>query len=700
MQKKTENSRLAAGLRVALPLMLLLLCEWFFFSKMYGTDRLFGNMGDGRLTMLIAEHWRHVLRGEAAFADLGIFWPAQNTLAYSDMLLGLGLLHALLRALGMSIYLAFKYAILLMHAVGTFSCYYLLKRVLRLGGGWALMGALAFSFSDSYVGCLEHPQMAALGFIPLFVIFLVRFFQQLEHRGRRAAYAALAILTIMLVLYTAWYVAFFTALFAVTFLVIGLCVMGLNGVGIRKTLGGFLRTVRFDLLAYAAFAAALAVPFALLEWPVMQASGGYNFLPIFNAYVPEIIDVIHVDDNNYMLGGWMQSLFQIPRSSIAEVNYGFSLVLLLSFFIMFFFIQRRKHRVRRDTRRMVLYLLCETVAIAVLIDILLMVRLGSNGVSLWYFVNRYFPGGKSIRAVGRLMLFLNLPMAVITACMGALLLQKEQKRVSFAISAGLAVLVVLFNLNARGTKSNWTAAAGAETVNRVAPPPADCEVFFLYNSNNDGSATFRQMDAYQIADALGIKTINGYSGQMPRAWNGIWEIDGMGYLPSVVRWVEENDLQHVYGYNQAENTWTEINDLPLDPCLDIGAKKIPWNAEGLWDLKPTAEYSWTKAKVEVTLKDAAITRDGLRVWAEAPWEHFRRQMPDIEPECRVMVNGQQIAVFNEETQIGDQILPVPPDESDTYTICIECNAYYCPAALGDSADTRELCMKLFYLGAP
>ena len=65
-----------------------------------------------------------------------------------------------------------------------------------------------------------------------------------------------------------------------------------------------------------------------------------------------------------------------------------------------------------------------------------------------------------------------------------------------------------------------------------------------------------------------------------------------------------------------------------------------------------------------------------------------------------MVNGQQIAVFNEETQIGDQILPVPPDESDTYTICIECNACYCPAALGDSADTRELCMKLFYLGAP
>ena len=71
MQNKTENSRLAAGLRVALPLMLLLLCEWFFFSKMYGTDRLFGDTGDGRLTMLIAEHWRHVLRERKPYTDPG-----------------------------------------------------------------------------------------------------------------------------------------------------------------------------------------------------------------------------------------------------------------------------------------------------------------------------------------------------------------------------------------------------------------------------------------------------------------------------------------------------------------------------------------------------------------------------------------------------------------------------------------------------
>ena len=44
-------------------IVLLCVCEWFFFRKMYGSALLFGDTGDGRLTMLITEHWYHVFRG-------------------------------------------------------------------------------------------------------------------------------------------------------------------------------------------------------------------------------------------------------------------------------------------------------------------------------------------------------------------------------------------------------------------------------------------------------------------------------------------------------------------------------------------------------------------------------------------------------------------------------------------------------------
>ena len=73
----------------------ILFCEYVFFRNMFGTGNLFGDRGDGRFTNLIAEHWYNFFRGKEAFGDLGIFFPHKNTLAYSDMLIGFGLLHSL-----------------------------------------------------------------------------------------------------------------------------------------------------------------------------------------------------------------------------------------------------------------------------------------------------------------------------------------------------------------------------------------------------------------------------------------------------------------------------------------------------------------------------------------------------------------------------------------------------------------------------
>ena len=190
-------------------IVLLCVCEWFFFRKMYGSALLFGDTGDGRLTMLITEHWYHVFQGRASVTELGIFYPAPNTLGYSDLLLGFGLIHSVFRLLGLDMYLAYKYTILFVHAVGTFTCWYLLKRVLKVKPVWAFFGTLAFSFSDSYVTSLNHAQLVAISLIPLFAIFVIRFFQFLPERKKRNLYAIAAIVVIELVLYTAWYIAFF-----------------------------------------------------------------------------------------------------------------------------------------------------------------------------------------------------------------------------------------------------------------------------------------------------------------------------------------------------------------------------------------------------------------------------------------------------------------------------------------------------------
>lgn len=67
---------------------ILILSEIFFFRNILFNNSLIGDRGDGRLTMLITEHWYRFLQGLEKINDLGIFYPAENTLACSDMFLG------------------------------------------------------------------------------------------------------------------------------------------------------------------------------------------------------------------------------------------------------------------------------------------------------------------------------------------------------------------------------------------------------------------------------------------------------------------------------------------------------------------------------------------------------------------------------------------------------------------------------------
>ena len=120
----------------AFAMLFLLAGELYFFRNIIGTGQLISDGSDGRLTMLIAEHWYNVFKGKASIMDMGMFYPAKNTLAYSDMLLGFGLIHSVLRVVGLDIFRAYKYTIMLVHLTGTVSSYYLLHRKLNLCAGW------------------------------------------------------------------------------------------------------------------------------------------------------------------------------------------------------------------------------------------------------------------------------------------------------------------------------------------------------------------------------------------------------------------------------------------------------------------------------------------------------------------------------------------------------------------------------------
>ena len=545
-------------------IVLLCVCEWFFFRKMYGSALLFGDTGDGRLTMLITEHWYHVFQGRASVTDLGIFYPAPNTLGYSDLLLGFGLIHSVFRLFGLDMYLAYKYTILFVHAVGTFSCWYLLKRVLGVKPVWAFFGTLAFSFSDSYITSLNHAQLAAISLIPLFAIFVIRFFQFLPERKKRNLYAIAAIVVIELVLYTAWYIAFFSALFAGICLVVWLLLgMGRKGY-LKQQITLFFRTVRYDLLIYAAIGIALVIPFILLELPISRMSGGRDYYEFANDMIATLPGIIHVSADNWLLGQWLQS-FDSLKGANHEIIRGFSVVLLGLFaagLVRTVIRMRRKEETESDDGRKnrTVWFLYGVIAVSVLINVLLSIRWNDQGLSGWYLVYKLIPGGKSIRAVGRIFLFLNLPMAVITACIWSRETGKETKNRWLRYGCAVLAVVLLFvtNLNTTGVYAWWDRDSAMERVAKISPPPKDCETFYLINVNTEPAfLPFAHTDAYELADAYQINTINGYSGLTPPGWDEIWPIDWEGYFFAVDGWIIGNGLEHVYAYDVGEDTWIQ-----------------------------------------------------------------------------------------------------------------------------------------------
>ena len=54
-------------IKIVFAIILLVLCEAFFFRNVLGNDRLISDRGDGRLTNLLAEHWWRFFREKRNF---------------------------------------------------------------------------------------------------------------------------------------------------------------------------------------------------------------------------------------------------------------------------------------------------------------------------------------------------------------------------------------------------------------------------------------------------------------------------------------------------------------------------------------------------------------------------------------------------------------------------------------------------------
>ena len=687
-----KQSVLLQQVKEFIVVLFLLFLEYVFFRNILFNDNLFADASDGRLTTLLVEHWFRFFSGKESFSDLLIFHPVKGTAAYTDLFLPFGIIHSLFRFFGVSIYQSYKNTLILVHLFGMFTMYYLLAKKIKLPTVWSVFGTIAFSHAPAlgFIAIL-HTQLLGVCFLPVLAVFFVNIMQNFHNKRNRLKNCLLFVFMYAIIAYNSWYIAFFVALFVLVLLCVYLAQVKINGNSPFLLIKQTFAAMRIDFFICFVFSMLIFAPFVCLYLPVLRQSGGYGFGETFS-YLPEPIDLINVTSGNLVLGKVLTFLRLFNRGVSFEAWEGFSLVLFIPFLLFLVMGSSIK-----ECKNIYLKIFYRSFLVSVALCLFLVVRLSNNGVSFWYFIWKFVPGGKSVRAAGRFLLFLGFPMSIIVA----VYFNSFNKRLSFVkwlvpVPWLALVLAAVFNLNKVGVPSSWNISNQERFVSSVPTPPLDCECFYIVDPNLNhagGRSTARyQLDAFEIANKFNLKTINGYSGQQPKDWSGIWDVYNPHYQKYINHWIYEHELKNVYCYDLAKSNWerhsNDFSEYVLGNTIFFSGENFNGNLYTNFYEK-NASYTWTegdKFYLQFRIKNSnELTH--ARALFELERVFNKKQQVGIE------LNHKQIK--NIELFDGDNLefdFPVPKDGVCTLVLTFP-NAIS-PFAIGESGDSRKLALAI------
>ncbi len=534
-------------LRELIPAIVLIFLEIHFFRAEIFRGVSFGDLGDGRFTALISDHWWRFFCGKERFTEIPIFYPNATSLGYSDLHLAFGLIHSGIRLFGVPLYTAFKWSCIILHAIGLFSMYFLLRKLFHMSVAYSLIGDVGYAFACAMTVCCGHPQLLAFGMMPPLLIFFIYFVNNFNDRKKRNIFAFLTIFWFVLLVYTSWYMACFTGIFCLVFMIVYAVIMSKKKARPFKQVIAWISTMGWDIVAYIVFMIILFIPFIMIYVPVMKEGSMYEYTGF---YLPDPIDLINIPESNLMMG-WFMKLTKInSRGRDPELWEGFSIILLGLFVYTGVDIFRKKWK-KSET----IDILPKSAFLSVIICLLLMIRWDGANLSLWALVYTLLIPARAVHAVARFMLWLCFPMSIVASFWAdRIKLFQKGKLGSVLVYAFLALLYfssIFINPMSGGFRADERQAF----MDNISTPPQDMSVFYITDSSHEDYYWFAsQLDAYEIAVVVDKPTINGYSGHFPAGW-GFSDPNDENYEAYVDYWISQRGLTNVYAYDKALNIW-------------------------------------------------------------------------------------------------------------------------------------------------
>lgn len=603
-----------------------LLATSFVFrdSLLSGIDRLPGDQLDGRLIMLLHEHWFRVYQGSADWLAVGMFYPVENTLGLSDSFFLSGGVHAIFRFIGLDVYHAYFAQFLALAAIGFTGAYWLFKKRLMMGRWISLaLSGLFIVFAPINMGAeYSHIQMYSLWFLPWFVVLASSGWNACSDSKFRVVWGACAGLAYAALLFNAFYVPWFLTLFSGFFV---LSYMGFGWLRSRSLSTFFNSDLkqrwidgRFWFLGFILGFSVAIVPFFLTYLPILQYSQGHGFNVVLQS-LPVLTDWFNFGRFSFLwdsIGG-----IDFDTSNQANKGFGFPLVsgvlTIVAIIYLFAFNKPDGNGLGRP-------LVVRSLAFALILSWVLSFRICEG--SLWWFVYEWVPGGSVIRVVHRYNAVLCLPVL----CLWGIVAEDVRQRLLCSpmssgkglliglIMSPLIVLVFVEQFLVEDTvamqkwglrRSDWL-----DLFASVDEPPRDANFFAVLTDAKVNSAEdfSLQLDAWSLAQRWGLKTVNGHSGIVPPGYR-LFDALAVGgiesYWSALTDWSYRKELgSDLYLLNLDSGKWDLFASLSEARVPEIGlGERIPFGrADGDWTqfrVERALAYGWSGPELSHTWTD-------------------------------------------------------------------------------------------------
>lgn len=474
-----------------------------FHPTLFSSFRLMQtDPGDTRLNNLALEHgYRWFLAGlrlrPISLWDQPIFFPARNTAAYTEILLGSAPLYWVARLMRFAPDTSFQAWTIALLVLDFVSMALFLRGCLGFSRASSAIGAFLFAFASPRLAQLGHQQLLPQFFTMFALYGLFRFFRPRKMSATQGVYVFFVCCAAQLwaSLYLGWFLC-------VALLVMSVCASCVRPD--RKELITQLAAKRATVVTAAMLFAVLVAPMTFHYVAARRETGAR---PWWDAerMVPPLQSWLYLGPQSWLYS-WQPRIEAFARIATEhEQRLGIGWCTLVLAIVGLYMLQRTQGGWTR--------VMCLSA-----ISVLILVTLYPGGFTIWKVLFRVLPGANAIRGVSRVVFLMLIPLSIGLAYL-------VETRARWAVGLLIAALCVLEQGQAVGAYDKTRVRS--DVARLAARVGKDCIAFYyspLFPDSRDAPPQFKlHLDAMWAALETGVPTVNGYSGKHPSGWWDLWD---------------------------------------------------------------------------------------------------------------------------------------------------------------------------------